>query len=624
MKRYPLLAALACMCTMLMFHHASAQVNYWQQKVEYQMNINMDVNTNQFTGTQKLTYHNNSPDTLTKVYYHLYFNAFQPGSMMDIRSLTIEDADPRVSDRIHYLKEDEIGYLKITSLKQDGKALNSETEETILTVTLAKLILPGGKAVFEMEFNGQVPLQIRRSGRDNAEGIEYSMAQWFPKMAEYDVDGWHPDPYIGREFYGVWGDFDVKIAIDSAYTVAASGILQNPQEIGHGYAKAEQKVKRPSGSKIIYHFKAENVHDFVWAADTDYTHTITQVPDGPELHFFYQTDTLAENWQRLPEFTVQAFQYMNKNFGKYPYAKYSVIQGGDGGMEYPMATLITGHRTMSSLIGVTVHELIHSWYQGVLATNESLYPWMDEGFTSYASNRVMASFFGEEGNPNTGSYAGYFALAKSGKEEPLITHADHYNTNQAYGLASYSKGAVFLDQLSYIVGQETFDKGMRRYFGEWKFKHPDASTFIRVMEKESDMILDWYLEYFVYTTRTIDYAVKSVEENGNHTDVLLERIGLMPMPQDVMVTYKDGSRELFYIPMQIMWGEKKNETDIKRTVLQDWPWVYPTYMMSIPKSVSQIKSIEIDSSKRMADTDRTNNVYPEAQGTTFEGKAVKR
>lgn len=619
MKKYSLLAALSCMSVIAMLHPSFAQSNYWQQKAEYQMDVDMDVNTNQFTGTQRLIYYNNSPDTLTHVFYHLYFNAFQPGSMMDVRSRTIEDADPRVRDRIFYLEDDEIGYLKVASLEQDGKALDYKTEGTILIVPLAKPILPGGKAVFDMEFNGQVPLQVRRSGRDNAEGIEYSMAQWYPKMAEYDVEGWHANPYIGREFYGVWGDFDVRITIDSAYIVAASGILQNPQEIGHGYASSGQKVKRPASNKLTYHFKAERVHDFVWAADPDYQHTIAQVPDGPELHFFYQTDTLAENWQRLPEFTVEAFQYMNRNFGEYPYAKYSVIQGGDGGMEYPMATLITGHRSMASLVGVTVHELIHSWYQGVLATNESLYAWMDEGFTSYATNRTMAHLFGGRENPHASSYAGYFALVRSGNEEPLTTHADHFNTNQAYGLGSYAKGAVFLAQLSYIIGQETFDKGMRRYFNKWKFKHPTASSFKRVMEKESGMELDWYLEYFVNTTRTIDYAIKSVEESSDSTHITLERKGLMPMPQDVLVTYEDGSQELFYIPLRIMRGEKENETDIERTVLKDWPWVFPTYMMSISRPASEIRSIEIDPSMRMADIDRTNNVYPEAQNTTFEG-----
>lgn len=610
-----------CFVTLAFYQCAFAQAGYWQQRVAYVMDIDMNVQTHQFTGKQKLTYYNNSPDTLDRVFYHLYFNAFQPGSMMDVRSRTIADADGRVRDRIFYLDEKGIGYLRIASLKQGGKPLNYEIAGTILEVPLAQPILPGGKTVFEMNFTGQVPLQIRRSGRDNEEGIAYSMAQWYPKLAEYDVEGWHADPYIGREFYGVWGNYDVNITIDSSYTIAATGILQNPQQIGHGYQASGQKVSRAQGGTITYRFKAENVHDFMWAADPDYTHTKVQVPGGPEVHFFYQTDTLAENWKKLPEYTVKAFQYMNKTFGKYPYAKYSVVQGGDGGMEYPMATLITGHRNLPSLIGVTVHEMIHSWYQGVLATNESLYAWMDEGFTSYASNRTMAHLMGsKDPNVHASSYGGYFSLVESGMEEPLTTHADHFNTNRAYGLASYAKGAVFLSQLSYIIGQETFDRGMRNYFNQWKFKHPNASTFKRVMEKTSGIELDWYFEYFVNTTRTIDYGVKTVEDKKGATHVTLERAGLMPMPLDVVVTYQDGRQELFYIPLQIMWGEKEKETEMPRTTLKDWPWVYPTYLMVIPRQANTIKNITIDPSMRMADVDRSNNSYPENQQVRFDSQ----
>ncbi|MEO0330447.1 MAG: M1 family peptidase, partial [Bacteroidota bacterium] len=196
------------------------------------MEIEMNVGTNQLGGTQTLVYYNNSPDTLNRIFYHLYFNAFQPGSMMDVRSRTIADPDRRVMDRILYLDEDGIGYQRVSSLKQDGKNLNYEMVGTILEVALNEPILPGKKSTFEMEFTAQVPLQIRRTGRDNAEGIRYSMAQWYPKMAEYDEHGWHSNPYIGREFYGIWGDFDVKITIDSSYVVASTGILQNPEEIG--------------------------------------------------------------------------------------------------------------------------------------------------------------------------------------------------------------------------------------------------------------------------------------------------------------------------------------------------------------------------------------------------------
>ena len=592
---------------------------YWQQKVAYTMDIDVDAPNHQFTGTQKATYTNNSPDTLQRVFYHLYFNAFQPGSMMDVRSRTIVDPDGRVRDRISKLPKDEIGYHRINSLKQDGKAVDYTVDGTILEVNLNEAILPGESTTFEMQFNSQVPRQIRRSGWANKEGVEFSMSQWYPKISEYDDDGWHPNPYVGREFYGIWGSFDVKISIDSSYVMGATGHLQNADEIGHGYA---DDYDRGDSDKLTWHWKAENVHDFMWGADPDFKHTTAQVPNGPKLHFLYQQDTVAvnadeysqqqltKNWEKLPEYTVKAFQFMSENFGKYPHDKFTVIQGGDGGMEYPMGTLITGNRSFGSLVGVTVHEFVHMWYYGVLATNESRYPWMDEGFTTYTSSLTMDHLFndGKSKNPHNRSYQSYFRMQRAGRFEALDTHADHYETNGAYGTASYSTGAVFLNQLRYIVGTETFNRGMKRYFNEWKFKHPDGRDFLRVMEKESNMVLDWYYQYFIESTKTIDYGIGSVISDGqNGTYVTLKRHDLTPMPIDLAVTYADGSQETINIPLRIMRNAKSKKSD-SYSVKPDWPWTNPTYTLKIDKDVSQIEKLEIDPSMRLADINRDNNV----------------
>ena len=590
---------------------------YWQQHVDYTMEIDMDVENHQFDGTQKLVYTNNSPDELTRVYYHLYFNAFQPGSMMDVRSRNIVDPDGRVRDRIYHLPEDEIGYQKILSLKQNGEPVDYTVEGTILVVELNSPIKPGTKTTFDMEFKAQVPRQIRRSGWANSEGVEFSMTQWYPKISEYDERGWNPNPYIGREFHGVFGDFDVKITIPNNYVLGGTGIVQNPNEVGHGYEQEGRNVTY-KGDDLTWHFKAENVLDFFWAADPDFIHTTAQVPDGAKLHFLYQSKpdvngTDEENaaaikaWEEIPELAVKAMEYANEHFGKYPYPQFSVIQGGDGGMEYPMGTLIKG--TGSSVLGVTVHEMFHSWYQNVLGTNESLYPWMDEGFTSYATSETIAAITGREGNPHTNSYRGYAFMVSTGNEDPLTTHADHYVTNRSYGINSYSKGAVFLNQLKYVVGEETFKKGMLNYHKTWQLKHPTDLDFIRLMERESGMVLDWYYEYFVQSTKYIDYAVDSVAASGNITSVTLKRVGLMPMPQDVYVEYNDGTTEIFYIPLRIMRGEKPAENEWKRTVLEDWPWVYPTYTFEIPAALETIKSITLDPTARMADLNADNNSY---------------
>ena len=593
-----------------------AQSGYWQQRVEYTMNIKINVTTHQFEGDQRLIYYNNSPDTLSKVYYHLYFNAFQPGSMMDVRSRNISDPDRRVGDRISKLKDDEMGFQHINSLKQEGKELAYKVNGTILEVTLAKPLLPRTKSTFEMKFNAQVPLQVRRSGRDNREGIAFSMTQWYPKMAEYDYQGWHAYQYVAREFHGVWGDFNVSITIDPKFMIAGTGKLQNPDKIGFGYEKPGTSVSQVGGD-ITWNFIAKDVIDFAWAADPDYTHDRTQVPNGPELHFFYQkNEKTTDTWKKMEDIAVKVFQYLNVHFGKYPFDSYSIIQGGDGGMEYPMCTLILGEGSLQGLSGTMAHEVAHSWFQMALASNESLYAWMDEGFTDFASSEAMASL-GDNTNPHAGSYGSYFSLVSSGLQEPASQHSDHFNTNKAYSTAAYSIGAVFLEQLKYIIGEDNFYKGMLRYYNTWKMKHPNPNDFIRVMEKTSGLQLGWYLRYWIGTTKRIDYGFGQLTGQDGASLLDIKRIGDFPMPIDLVVTYKDGSKEIYYIPMNELMGSKQEEND-QRTIAATWPWVYPTYTLKVNKKPSEIESFEIDPSQRMADIDRKNNKLIMAERVPFK------
>lgn len=574
----------------------------------------MDVETFRYNGTQKLVYTNNSPDTLNRVFYHMYFNAFQPGSEMDLRLQSIEDPDRRMfrdgKSRIAGLNPDEIGFLRATELKQDGRPVNHQLEGTVLVVDLNTPLLPGRNTTFEMVFQGQVPVQIRRSGRNNSEGVALSMSQWYPKLAEYDFEGWHADPYIAREFHGVWGDFDVKLTLDRDYIVGGTGYLQNPQEVGHGYQAPGTDVKKPKGKMLTWHFKAPMVHDFMWGADPDYIHDTLEMEGGPALHFFYKDNPdILENWKNLQPKTAEAMEFFSKNIGPYPYQQYSVVQGGDGGMEYPMSTLITGERSFGSLVGVMVHEMAHSWFQHLLATNEARHEWMDEGFTSFISslcvNQIMER---DTENPFQNSYQGYFSLAASGREQPMSTHADRYSFNSGYGISAYSKGAVFLAQLGYVIGQDKLMESLRRYYADFKFKHPTPNDFIRSAEKVSGMELEWYLLDWTQTTNTIDYGVKSVESIGNETQITLERIGLMPMPVDLLVVLKDGTQKVYYLPLRMMRGEKENPySGVDWTVMPDWPWAQKEYQLQIDIPTEQIQAILIDPSQLMADVNPENN-----------------
>jgi aminopeptidase N len=291
--------------------------------------------------------------------------------------------------------------------------------------------------------------------------------------------------------------------------------------------------------------------------------------------------------------------YFVENIGPYPWKQYSVIQAGDGGMEYAMCTFLAGGKTLNEIVGTTFHELAHTWFQQILATNESKNSWMDEGFTSYiselASNIILK---GGDGKPNSKGYAGYYYLVKNDLEEPLTTHSDRYNTNVAFGVGSYTKGEIFVSQLNYIIGDENVSKSLKQYYNDFKFKHPTPNDFKRVAEKVSGIHLDWYLNEWVETTHTIDYAIAKVSGN----EITLARVGQMPMPIDITLTYADGTTENFNIPLRMMRGEKPTTA----TILKDWTWAHQTYTFTTPKEV--VKA-EIDPSGLMADIDKSNNIY---------------
>lgn len=589
------------------FNFCNAQ--YWQQKVDYTMSVELEAESANYSGTQKLVYTNNSPETLSKVFYHLYFNAFQPGSDMAIRLKNGGDKNGRFKVNIDSLSLDQSGFLNVYSLKQNGKKTKIKEAGTILEVTLNEPIASGESTVLELNFNGHVPDLIRRAGKNSTEGVAFSMAQWYPKLCEYDVDGWNTDPYTGREFHGVWGDFDVKITLDKNYTVGGSGYLQNAKEIGKGYS--DRKKPKTKKGKITWHFVAPNVHDFTFAADTEYVHDVYPGPNGVDLHFFYKNNPeIIENWKKLQPITASLMEYFNEKVGLYPYKQYSVIQGGDGGMEYAMCTLITGERKFGSLVGVTSHELAHSWFQFVLATNETKHEWMDEGFTTFISTLAVNEVLKENKPfPLERSYNGYLNLARSGVEQPQSTNANRYHYNYAYESTAYNKGAVFLGQLGYIIGNENLFKTLQAYYNEYQFKHPVPNDVRRIAERVSGIQLRWYLTDWTQTANTIDYAVGEVKAFEGGTQVVLERKGMMPMPLDILVEFEDGSKEIYYIPITLMRGGKENPYPFSWNIEKDWSWSNPKYILNIPKKTENIKLITIDPSFYLADLNRKNNTY---------------
>lgn len=596
------------------FSQFQAQQNaYYQQAAQYKMDI--DVNAEKFTyeGNQTLTYSNNSPDELNVVYFHLYWNAFKPNSMMDQRVAGQgKNGDSRLQkdgiSRLASIPKDQEGAQNIHWIKQNGKNLKFEIQETVMKVYLNESLKPNSKTTFTMEWDAVIPQQIRRSGRNNREGVDMTMSQWYPKIAEYDYDGWATFDYVGREFHAPFADFDVTIKINKDYVVGAGGTLLNPKEVKGYDASATIKADK---NKATWRWTAKNMLDFAWAADRDYSVESFDVPQGPKVFFVYQKNDKTKVWGEAQPYITKYFQLMNSRFGKYAYPSYAFIQGGDGGMEYGMCTMILGEaENIEDLMGLMVHEGSHSWYQQMLATNEPLRPWMDEGFTSYAESIVMHQLFppkDERPNPFVDKINAYRNIVQKKIEEPAVWLGDHHDNGTAYSFASYVKGELYLVQLGYIVGEQNLEKIMTEYFNEWSMKHPTDRDFLHIAQKVSGMDLKWFHHYWINTTKTIDYGIKNVVYGAKSTTITLLNNSQIPMPIDFSVMTTDKKIITYQIPMNMThtWKQKDGYGDF--TTEKYWPWTQKEYTLTIPYTKSQLSLLGIDFSQRMADVNPENN-----------------
>ena len=546
-----------------------------KQTVRYEMDVTLHPDRHVLEGFQRLTYHNHSPDTLRRVYYHLYFNAFHPHSMMAERNRHLPDPDPRVVPRIFNLGPDETGFHEIRSLTQDGTPVRHSIFDTVMDVTLAEPIPPGGQAVFDLDFHAQVPLQTRRNGRDNREGIDYSMSQWYPKMAHYDERRWHADPYVGREFYAPFGTFDVRIRLPAEYVLGATGVLQNP------LAMEADSIATETDS-LTWHFRAENVHDFAWAADPDYIHDVLETDEGTTIHLLYQPD-VAEVWEKLHAWAPEIMAFFGRKYGPYLYEQMTIAQAGDGGMEYPMITFVTGRRSPTSLLGVTAHEVAHMWFYGMMASNEADYAWMDEGFTSWATREVTAHIQANPAPSHVPAFLSVLQFRHLGLFETLNTPSDWFDTNSGYGVASYLGGEVILDMLGYVLSDSLRDRFLLEYHRQFAFRHPDPHDLERVAEEVSGIRLDWYFHQFGYGEWDLDYELgrlRSVREgHAWRTSVTLERNGRTVLPVDLRITLEDGSTQWVHVPLSIMQGSKPVPDDW--IIAEPWAWTSMDYSFDI-------------------------------------------
>lgn len=618
---------------------------YWQQDVSYNIKATIDETTDILSAEEILTYYNNSPDTLRVVYFNLYNNAYTKDSYLD---------------KLH--KENNIypAYGKyacqklgtvIEDLKYQGRTVKTHLDNTILAVYLDEPILPGADATFQIKFKTYFDIGtsvrnrmkvFKSSGYDHFDGVH-----WYPRINVYDRKfGWFTDQHLGREFYGDYGTYNVELTFANDYVVDATGVLQNRDEVLPEDLRQKLDIKNfrdkpvgsaPSvitprdGTKKTWKFYAENVHDFGFTADP--TYRIGEVEwDGIKCISLAQEGNAA-NWQNAADYTAKIIQTYSRDFTPYIWPKIIVADARDG-MEYPMMTLDGGGDP--GYRGLLAHEVAHQWFYGMVGNNETYRAALDEGFTQFLTVWALENIdgrkavelqpksnyiarFKKQSEPRENSiYAGYLNDAIQENDPTLNTHSDDFGgaIRQGGGYRHvYVKTATMLFNLQYVLGDELFLNAMKHYTNQWKMAHPYFEDFRNSIINYTKVDLNWFFDQWLETTKEIDYAVTDIKSfKDNHYDITFRRKGTMQMPLDLAITSKKDSIYNFYIPNT--WFVKKSSA----TILPKWTgWgkLNPTYTahIIIPGG---IKSVEIDTSKKLADINMLNNSSYKPINLTFD------
>lgn len=581
---------------------------YWQQDVHYVINAVVNDSTDIVSANMQLTYYNNSPDTLYEVYFHLYQEAFQPGSYA--HSLyTANKQDVQFGE---YEKEGlgtEVESMHISAINgfATGKQVTTEQENTILKVHLPEPLRPNGSMTFEVAFQTYFDKGgVRRRMKLFEDwGLKhYDGVHWYPRICVYDRKfGWTTDQHLGKEFYGDFGSFDVRLTFPDHYIVGATGTLVNPEDampsslrekldISHFATKpwnsAPSEIITPTpGSAKTWHFKAANVHDFSFTADPAYRigEAIAMVDGRQVLCQALVQEQHAAGWQNAADYTVKIIETFSRDFGSYVWPKIIVADARDG-MEYPMLTLDGGFDPYYR--DLLIHEVGHMWFFGMLGTNETYRAFMDEGFTQFITNwgyqtidgpvkveyapdsRYKAKYRKPTDTRLSENYYGYYRDAVRQNDPPLNTHSDHFGSALGHGGGYshvYHKTAVMLHNLQYVLGDELFLKAMQHYVGQWKIAHPYPEDFRHSIIQYTGVDLNWFFDQWLETNKYIDYAVKDVKKaplpsDGNDIagsipyQLTFERKGTMQMPLDFIVTTINDDTLHYHIPNT--WFVKEN------------------------------------------------------------------
>jgi hypothetical protein len=605
--------SLAAIIILLVFLSASDSLasDYFQQYVNYEIDVELIPELGRLEGKQKLLYVNHSQDTLSSLYFHLYLNKFRSGSY----------AFP--------FSKRTTGYIDILSLKDKmHRDLTYEIDNTILKLSLENPIAPNDTLELFFDFVSVLPPSESRFGYT---GDHFDVGNWNPVPAVYDRFGWHSDQHIDGEFYQEWGDYIVNITVPKDFVVGASGILLNPEVLPDSVTFSTRRISyydrsNLDTSTVTYQFLARNVHDFAWAADPDFV-ILTRMAGETELQFLLMSYRMGE-WEKIIDDCVKGFEFLNNEIGTYPYSRMTVIDGyvTAGGIEYPNIVFINDFIIDRRQLAITVvHEMAHQWFYGLLGNNQTRFGWMDEGFATYyeiigteflwgtkdnffeRQDNLWSKLFGYEMNSRRNSYLNYFDYALSGMEEPVNTHYDQFQFDPY--TAQYDKTAIILFALQGMMGDSLFQTCIRNYFNEWKFRHPDPEDLFRSFEQTSNMELDWFWDQWLNKTWKCDYRLKGIKNlwkndfDSSYYSVYLHLQRLQPItaPVNLRLTLNSGQILDYRIPVEGWLRGSGEANDLK-----PWHISQKNYLVHL-KLPDRIRKAEIDPDHYLPDINYFNN-----------------
>jgi hypothetical protein len=569
---------------------------YWQQRADYTIQATLDTAANELTGTERIRYANNSPDTLRFVWLQLDQNLFRPGSVGAL--LFAQESRFGGAGFEGGFRVGSVGQIDGAAGRRGSRAaarstlprdpaalLKTRVDDTMMYVDLAVPLAPGGVTVLEIKYSFHIPEHgADRMGRD---GSLYEIGQWYPRMAVYDdVHGWNTDQYLGQgEFYLEYGTIEYEVTLPAGYLVAGTGTLLNPTEVLPAAQRARLalaaksdtavaivtaedltsgKARPRQDSTLTWRFRAERVRDAAWAAAPDYLWDAAGW-EGIMVHAFYRASA-AELWKDAVKMSRFSIQEYSTRWLHYPYPQISAVEGPISGMEYPMVAMEARGDSADELYSVLTHEIGHMWFPMVVGSDERRYAWMDEGFNTFMNTFSEEDYWKrDDRETRRNEIRTITALDQGPTAQPIMTPANRYKTNENLGSLAYVKPSISLLALrSKVLGPEVFDTAFREYTRRWAFKHPQPADFFRTMESVSGRDLAWFWRGFFFTTAALDQSVESVTPNPDGSaDIALRSLGAAVMPVELEVAFEDGTKRAFKLPVEVWYGGDRYLTRVE-------------------------------------------------------------